>query len=538
MKKICGIIVFNLLMMSLTAAAQQRVALVIGNAAYVDPLPPLESPVNDARDMAALLKTFGFAVSVQTDVDLQQMVEATQAFGEQLTDRSVAVFYFSGHGVQANNLNYLVPLRARLRAEADAPYEAFDMNRVLTYMEQANANGVNVVIMDACRAATLKGLKGWKQKKIGFAQVTLPEGVSGTLLAYATAPGAASLEREGERNSIYTKHLLNALRDMPSLSLTDLLIDVRKAVKEDTGGEQVPWEAISLTERFAFAEGDATPEPTKKPTKKPTERPRSCWENETAGAECREEATGMEFVFVPGGCFQMGSPKSEDGRYDDEGPQHKVCLDGFWMGKYEVTNAQYRRFKPDHKNYEYEGKSLNGDDQPVVMVSWNDAHAFTAWMAKQGRGEFRLPTEAEWEYAARAGTTTARYWGDNPDDACNYANVGDQTAKKIWTNWTIHDCNDDYAVTAPVGQFEPNAFGLYDMLGNVWEWCQDTYYENYNGAPTDGSAWGSLGDKKANMLLRGGSWLNEPYDVRSANRSRLEPGNQNSVIGIRVVRVR
>ena len=102
MKKICGIIVFNLLMMSLTAAAQQRVALVIGNAAYVDPLPPLESPVNDARDMAALLKTFGFAVSVQTDVDLQQMVEATQAFGEQLTDRSVAVFYFSGHGVQAS----------------------------------------------------------------------------------------------------------------------------------------------------------------------------------------------------------------------------------------------------------------------------------------------------------------------------------------------------------------------------------------------------------------------------------------------------
>ena len=526
MKKICGIIVFNLLMMSLTAAAQQRVALVIGNAAYVDPLPPLESPVNDARDIAALLETFGFAVSVQTDVDLQQMVEATQAFGEQLTDRSVAVFYFSGHGVQANNLNYLVPLRARLRAEADAPYEAFDMNRVLTYMEQANANGVNVVIMDACRAATLKGLKGWKQKKIGFAQVTLPEGVSGTLLAYATAPGAASLEREGERNSIYTKHLLNALRDMPSLSLTDLLIDVRKAVKEDTSGEQVPWEAISLTERFAFAEGDATPEPTKKPTKKPTERPRPCWENETAGAECREEATGMEFVFVPGGCFQMGSPKSEDGRDDDEGPQHKVCLDGFWMGKYEVTQAQWQAIMGQNPSY------FKGANRPVEQVSWHDAQAFlkklNAAVETHGRAslQFRLPSEAEWEYAARAGTTTPFYFGETISaEQANYDG-----------NYTYGKGNKGVyrGQTTDVGNFPPNDFGLYDMHGNVWEWVADTYHEKYTGAPDDGSIWGKLGDKKA-KVLRGGSWNGPPDNCRSAYRNWCDPDLRFYDIGARVV---
>ena len=513
------------LLISLTAEAQQRVALVIGNAAYVDPLPPLESPVNDARDMAALLKTFGFAVNVQTDVDLQQMVEATQAFGEQLTDRSVAVFYFSGHGVQANNLNYLVPLRARLRAEADAPYEAFDMNRVLTYMEQANANGVNLVIMDACRAATLKGVKGWKQKKIGFAQVTLPEGVSGTLLAYATAPGAASLEREGERNSIYTKHLLNALRDMPSLSLTDLLIDVRKAVKEDTGGEQVPWEAISLTERFAFAEGEPTPEPTKKPTRKPTPRP-SCWESETPGATCAEPTTGMEFVYVPGGCFQMGSNDGDS----DEKPVHEVCLNGFWMGKYEVTQAQWEIIMKNNPSY------FKGANRPVETVSWHDAQAFLKKLngnpshspLNQGgqRGVFRLPSEAEWEYACRAGTTMPFYFGETiSTDQANYD--GDYT----YGNGKKGQYRQQ---TTDVGSFPPNDFGLYDMHGNVWEWVADTYHENYKGAPNDGSIWGKIGDGKT-KVLRGGSWNRDPGNCRSAIRLWHGPDSRFNSIGARVV---
>ena len=288
-----------------------------------------------------------------------------------------------------------------------------------------------------------------------------------------------------------------------------------------------------------------------------------CWENAAPGATCAEETTGMEFVYVPGGCFQMGRTETEKAQlikevgkenyekyYQDELPRHEVCVKGFWMGKYEVTNAQYRRFKPDHKNYEYEGKPLNGDDQPVVMVSWNDAHAFTAWMAKQGRGEFRLPSEAEWEYAARGGTETIRSWGDDPKhtQACQYANVGDASFAEAFPTlveqlkkeykWFAHACDDGYAMTAPVGQFEPNAFGLYDMLGNVWEWCQDTYHENYNGAPTDGSAWGSLGDKKANMLLRGGSWDDVPFNVRSAYRVGNVPDDRDYYIGIRVVRVR
>ena len=288
-------------------------------------------------------------------------------------------------------------------------------------------------------------------------------------------------------------------------------------------------------ERIAHWKNYATPTP------EPTATPRSCWENAAPGATCKEDTTGMEFVYVPGGCFQMGSNNGDS----DEKPVHEVCLQGFWMGKYEVTNAQYRRFKKDHDSQSYEGKSLNGDDQPVVMVSWNDAQAFlkqlnaAASVETHGRAslQFRLPTEAEWEYAARGGTEKIRYWGDDPKhtQACAYANVADQSAKKLWTNWTVHECDDDYAVTAPVGRFQPNAFGLYDMLGNVWEWCQDTYHENYNGAPNDGSAWGSLGDEKANRLLRGGSWYDSPSNCRSANRSRNDPDGRYNNIGARVV---
>ncbi len=288
----------------------------------------------------------------------------------------------------------------------------------------------------------------------------------------------------------------------------------------------------------------------------------------SAGDLWREPATDMEFVYIPAGQFMMGQTETEKAQlikevgkekyqewFVDELPRHQVTISqGFWMGKYPVTNAQYRRFKAEHDSGDYEGHSLNSDDQPVVMVSWDDAQAFLAWLnatvETHGRASlpFRLPTESEWEYAARAGTETIRYWGDDPkhDQAGKYANVGDASFavafprlveqwKKEY-NWVVHSCDDGYAVTAPVGKFKPNRFGLYDMLGNVWEWCQDSY-ASYSETPTDGSAYGSLGDKKA-KLLRGGSWSNLPGLVRSAYRGGNEPDLQFDFIGFRVVVVR
>jgi len=188
-----------------------------------------------------------------------------------------------------------------------------------------------------------------------------------------------------------------------------------------------------------------------------------------------EPTTGMKFRRIPGGSFLMGSPPSEEGRRGNE-RQHTVSVGGFWMGETEVTNRQYRRFKPGHY-------SKNGDDQPAVEVSWNDAVAYAKWLSQKTGKRFRLPTEAEWEYAARAGTKTARYWGNDPDEACGYASVYDPQAKREFgIDWESHSCDDGYKVAAPAGSFKPNAFGLHDMLGNVWEWTCSEYKKSYDGS--------------------------------------------------------
>ncbi len=248
-----------------------------------------------------------------------------------------------------------------------------------------------------------------------------------------------------------------------------------------------------------------------------------------------DTATGMEFVWVPGGCFLMGSPSGEKDRDDDEGPVHEVCVDGFWMGKFEVTNEQYRRYKAGHDSKDYKGKSLNSGSQPAVFVSWNDATVYAQWLSEKGNGTFRLPTEAEWEYAARAGTTTSRYWGDDPDEACQYANVGDRTAKRIWPDWIGFNCDDGYAVTAPVGSFKPNAFGLYDMMGNVWEWCADVYDPDAYFKHSQKNPFLSGGSEY--RVTRGASSYNdEPRHVRAANRLWGFPGGAGDCLGFRLLR--
>jgi len=245
-----------------------------------------------------------------------------------------------------------------------------------------------------------------------------------------------------------------------------------------------------------------------------------------------DPATGMEFVPVKGGCYQMGDSVGDGD--PNERPVHEVCVTDFSIGKFEVTNGQYKKFRPQHNSGDSQGSTLNNDNQPVVNVSWEDAVAFAKWLSQKSGQSYRLPTEAEWEYAARAGTNKSRFWGDSPDDACKYANVADITAKKQWAQWTAFSCDDGYAVSAPVGSFKPNSYGLNDILGNVWEWCEDIYNsEAYTKLPKNNPVFSGSGEYR---VMRGGGWSNGPLGIRSSHRVGLSPNFGHHALGFRLVK--
>jgi formylglycine-generating enzyme required for sulfatase activity len=229
-------------------------------------------------------------------------------------------------------------------------------------------------------------------------------------------------------------------------------------------------------------------------------------------------------VVVSAGEFTMGSPSNEKGRYDNEGPQHKVTIARpFAVSKYAVTFDDWDACVKVG-GCPQEGRASDAGwgrgRRPVIYVSWDDAKAYVAWLSKMAGKPYRLLTEAEWEYAARAGTTTAYYWGD--EIGKNNANCNG-----CGSQW-------DGRHTAPVGSFAPNAFGLYDMAGNVWQWVEDCYHDNYNGAPADGSAW-QAGDCKSSVV-RGGSWDEDPQLLRLAGRNRGSSSLRDDGLGFRVGR--
>ena len=273
------------------------------------------------------------------------------------------------------------------------------------------------------------------------------------------------------------------------------------------------------------------------------------------GKTFRDCKSCPEMRVIYSGRFDMGSPDTEDGRGDDEGPVHSVRVAAFALGKTEITRGQFAEFVKESgydtsdkcwtlENGKYEERKGSwrnpgfpqNDNHPVTCINWDDATAYAKWLSRRTGKKYRLPTEAEWEFAARGNIWTSRYWGDNPDKACRYANGADLSAlTKILgaRSWQIHNCTDHFAYTAPAGRLRPNAFGLYDMLGNVWEWTEDDYHDSYVGAPAVASAWQDGGRKR---VLRGGSWNNPPRDLRAAVRFGNKPDIRFSSFGFRVAK--
>lgn len=258
------------------------------------------------------------------------------------------------------------------------------------------------------------------------------------------------------------------------------------------------------------------------------------------GERFRDCASCPEMVVVPAGSFMMGSPASEEGRLSEEGPQHLVTIASpFAVGVYEVTFAEWEAcvdaggcggFRPRDEGW---GRG----NRPVMNVSREDVQEYVRWLSRETGEPYRLLTEAEWEYMARAGTEAPRYWGEAGMEQCRSANGADATAHQAYPNAAdsfFVACTDGNVYTAPVGSFEPNGFGVYDVLGNVFEWTEDCWNGSHSGAPADGSA--RLQGDCSRRVARGGSYDLSPKYLRSALRFGVVARARNKDLGFRVAR--
>lgn len=309
-----------------------------------------------------------------------------------------------------------------------------------------------------------------------------------------------------------------------------------------------------------------------KPRGKEAENPVRPPGEPVAGTVFREPGCEVcpEMVVVAGGEFEMGSPVEEAGRLKHEGPVRRVKVKSFALARTEVTRGEFRRFAqetgrnasngemcerpgffralaqtvrifPAAKSWTESGFS-QGDDHPVVCVNWDDAKAYAAWLSTKSGRNYRLATEAEWEYAARAGTKGAWPWGEEDSTACRHENGADRGAKmKYGVSWNakgflgaVFRCDDGYPETSPAGLFQASGFGLKDMLGNASEWVEDCWNESYGGAPLEGVAW--LGGDCSRRVARGGAWSRGPSDMRAASRAAFSTSFRGSDLGFRLAR--
>ena len=503
-----------------SSVSGRRVALVIGNADYKGSLTRLRNPANDARGMAQVLEEIGFEVIPLYNANRAEIGRAVHEFSKKIGSEGVALFYFSGHGLQVEGQNYLVPVDAEIEEAYQVKYQCNSANEVLDVMQSRRGNRINVVILDACRNNPFAD----GNKSVGSRGLATMPGAPGSLIAYAADAGSVAKDGTG-RHSPYTGSLIKHIKT-PNLELEDVFKSVARDVLSATAGNQKPGRYSNVNEDYYLVVSESSnlgplpPVPGGRgrlPTDPVPERETGLEEVGQIAGEGRRfslpNSESMEFVWIPAGTFMMGSPDSEKGRDKDEGPVHEVKISaGFWLGKYEVTQGQWEAVMGSNPSY------FKGVDRPVDKVSWSDVQAFIGQLnAVVGTIAYRLPTEAEWEYACRAGTSTRWSFGDNESQLGDYAQL-----RKFWGGFE----------TKAVGSKLPNAWGLYDMHGNVHEWVQDWYggYSRSSVVDPQGPSTGS------DRVGRGGGFDYNAQGVRSANRINYSPGVRAVSIGFRLLR--
>ena len=397
---------------------------------------------------------------------------------------------------------------------------------------------------DRTRAALREWQAAQGMEETGYLDGASAEALAAAALA-AEAPAAEALVAEAA--SAETPAVEAASAEIPAVEAASAEVVVAELERSPSPSPDPP-----TTTPLETPDDDPvpTPRPSPPPSVEPTRDVDSPPAPRTVFRSC---ADCPEMVVVPPGTFRMGSSEGEG----DERPVHNVRVGIFAMGRYEVTRGEYSSFvtATDHAGaacdvVDGRGENLNrdsraswrnpgfgqADDHPVVCIGWEDALAYARWLSRRTGQRYRLPSEAEWEYAARAETVTGRYWDGGSTGQCGNANGGDRTLARSRGSWTPSwaGCLDGSVHTAQVGAYAPNAFRLHDMLGNVWEWVADCWHGNYEGAPAGGSAW--RGGNCSGRVLRGGAWNTTPRGLRTANRLESRDGRAENTTGFRVVR--
>ena len=539
----CAVLI-SVCLSGVASAETRRIALLIGNADYSESVGPLRNPENDVDAVREALLQAGFknadirVVKNAKRRDIRREVDAFAERSKGLNSSDLAFFYYSGHGAWkpfARSMS-LIPVDARDATSTDFWYDAVNLNDVvIKAFNDAKSQAAWILAIDACRNELKLPTKdlGGGEKAFGVVPSS-----AGMLVSFAADEGETARDFTGSsRQSPYALALIEEL-SRPERSISAIFGAVRPNVLRRTGGAQAPVSTNKLNIDITLRVG-SDPTPTPSPTLSAPSTPLPSPADPYSVGESFTDCTGCpEMVVIPSGSFTMGSPSSEPVRVDAEGPQRPVRI-GYKLavGKYEVTWAEWEACVSSggcesnlskESNWGEKGDAGWGKgSRPVINVSWSDAQAYVKWLSRKTGHTYRLLSEAEWEYAARAGTTTPFSFGS-----------------KISTRQANYDGNFTYnggsqgeyrKKTVAVGSFPANAWGLHDMHGNVREWVEDWYKSGYSHAPSDGRPFTNCSNCSG-RVDRGGSWGSGPWSLRSALRNWYSPANRSNLIGFRVAR--
>jgi formylglycine-generating enzyme required for sulfatase activity len=487
-----------------------RVALVIGNANYPGSNVPLPYAIKDARAFAEELRRSEFRVDLKEDLNSEEMRRSIESFLNELQKTAAASIYFNGIAIQVAKQTYLIPINAPIWAEPDVRREGVNLDNLLAEMSRKGVK-VKFLILDASRNNPIE--QRFRLPQIGLAPINLPEG---TLAITSAAPGKVGKDIpafKGDDTGAATwfgSELIKQIR-IPGANAEEAFGRVQDTFFRASNGEQAPSISSTLSERFVFRK--AQPPPVTPPFRPPPPWPPPQIVRNT-GDRFRDCPDCGELVVVPAGSFEMGSTSE----YED--PVHRVTIaKPFAIGRREVTFSEWDSCVASRACKPIQDRGWGRGDRPVLGVTWSDTKEFLDWLSKKTGQRYRLPSEAEWEYAARAGTTTEYWWGRDLGIAqanCRECNTGRPQQ------------------TLPVGSFQPNPFGLYDTAGNVAEWVEDCWNDDYKGAPTDGSAW-TAGQCQL-RVLRGGAFDSQARYLRTTSRFRYDANVRFLENGFRVLR--